>query len=386
MATAMATALSNITAKAKTAWPIRAGKTATIPSSMPMAGWPPAPIALCEVQAYVYAAKQGAAVMARMLGEHARADAAGRCRRARCASASRRHSGARNWASYAIALDGDKKPCRVRTSNAGQVLFCGIASPDRAARLAETLMTPEMFSGWGVRTVASDAPRYNPMSYHDGSVWPHDNALIALGPWPLWLQARRGRHFRRAVRRLQPYGADALSRTVLRLSPPPRHRAHALSGRLPAPGLGQRRAVSRCWKPVWALSATMQRREIRFHNPLLPRFLEEIRIRNLTLDGASADLRLRRNGEGTEVAILAQQRRYFHSDRAMRGTVRPKAIEMVRRTISSDQCLALGRAAGASALPKRALSVAARYMPGQNDHRNKPESRRRNGAAPKIWN
>ena len=83
---------------------------------------------------------------------------------------------------YAIALDGDKKPCRVRTSNAGQVLFCGIASAGAgAARVAEALMTPEMFSGWGVRTMPSDAPRFNPMSYHDGSVWPHDNALIALG-------------------------------------------------------------------------------------------------------------------------------------------------------------------------------------------------------------
>src|SRR5262249_25545987 len=76
---------------------------------------------------------------------------------------------------------GDKRPCRVRTSNAGQCLFTGIASPDRAWRVARTLLSPESFSGWGVRTVAASEARYNPMAYHNGSVWPHDNALIAQG-------------------------------------------------------------------------------------------------------------------------------------------------------------------------------------------------------------
>jgi len=80
---------------------------------------------------------------------------------------------------YALALDGDKQPCRVRTSNAGQCLFAGIANPDRAWRVARTLLHPESFSGWGVRTVAATEARYNPMAYHNGSIWPHDNALIA---------------------------------------------------------------------------------------------------------------------------------------------------------------------------------------------------------------
>ena len=82
---------------------------------------------------------------------------------------------------YALALDGDKRPCRVRTSNAGQCLFTGIASPERARHVARTLLHPESFSGWGVRTVAASEVRYNPMAYHNGSVWPHDNALIAQG-------------------------------------------------------------------------------------------------------------------------------------------------------------------------------------------------------------
>ena len=74
-----------------------------------------------------------------------------------------------------------KRPCRVRTSNAGQVLFSGIAAPERAASGVRDLMRPSFFSGWGIRTVARDERRYNPMSYHNGSVWPHDNALIARG-------------------------------------------------------------------------------------------------------------------------------------------------------------------------------------------------------------
>src|SRR5690606_30506290 len=82
---------------------------------------------------------------------------------------------------YVLALDGDKRPCRVRTSNAGHCLFAGIASPERARRVASCLTDPGSFSGWGVRTLAVGERRYNPMSYHNGSVWPHDNAMIAAG-------------------------------------------------------------------------------------------------------------------------------------------------------------------------------------------------------------
>src|SRR5438874_4988278 len=82
---------------------------------------------------------------------------------------------------YALALDGKKQLCRIRTSNAGHCLFAGIANPERARRVAYTLTNERSFSGWGVRTVAEGEARYNPMSYHDGSVWPHDNALVAGG-------------------------------------------------------------------------------------------------------------------------------------------------------------------------------------------------------------
>jgi glycogen debranching enzyme len=262
-------------------------------------------IALCEVQAYVYAAKEGAAMLARMLGDHARADTL-----TNDAENLRRNFEAHFWCEdlgvYAIALDGDKKPCRVRSSNAGQVLFCGIASPERAARVAETLMTPEMFSGWGIRTLASDASRFNPMSYHNGSVWPHDNALIALG------LCRYG--FKRAAAAIFGGMFDASGHMELMRFPElfcgfPRRRGTA-------PTLYPVACQPQAWAsaaPFALLEACLgiacdhERREIRFHNPFLPRFLEEIRIRNLDLDGASADLRLRRSGEGTEVAILAQR-------------------------------------------------------------------------------
>ena len=82
---------------------------------------------------------------------------------------------------YALALDGRRRPCRVRTSNPGHCLFAGIVTPERAKRVCDTLMADASFNGWGVRTVAAGERRYNPQSYHNGSIWPHDNALIAAG-------------------------------------------------------------------------------------------------------------------------------------------------------------------------------------------------------------
>jgi glycogen debranching enzyme len=139
-----------------------------------------APIALAEVQGYVYAAKLGAAEMARALGMKGR----GAALEEQALELQRRFEQAfwcEELGTYALALDGNKRPCRVSTSNAGQVLYSGIASAERARRVVEALMSEPGFSGWGVRTVASTAARYNPMSYHDGSVWPHDNSLVAAG-------------------------------------------------------------------------------------------------------------------------------------------------------------------------------------------------------------
>ena len=138
------------------------------------------PTALCEVQGYVYAAKRAAARGARRLGKLALGDTLD----AQATKLAERFEAAfwcEDIGTYALALDGQKRPCRVRTSNAGQVLFSGIAAPERAEAVMRDLMRPSFFSGWGIRTVAREEKRYNPMSYHNGSVWPHDNALIAAG-------------------------------------------------------------------------------------------------------------------------------------------------------------------------------------------------------------
>jgi len=138
------------------------------------------PIALCEVQSYVYAARIGIAAVAADLGH----DALAQAQRAKAEDLRKKFEVA-FWCDelsmFAMALDGEKRQCKVRSSNAGHCLFSGIASPSHTRLVMNSLLSPGLFSGWGVRTVASEAKRYNPMSYHNGSVWPHDNALIAYG-------------------------------------------------------------------------------------------------------------------------------------------------------------------------------------------------------------
>ncbi|WP_328279990.1 amylo-alpha-1,6-glucosidase [Sphingobium sp.] len=138
------------------------------------------PIALAEVQAYVYGAWTSAAALFAAWGDGTRAaDYAARAEQLR-----ERFDAAffdTQIGTYVLALDGEKKPCRVRSSNAGHVLFTGLALEARAESVVRTLMAPASFSGWGIRTIASTEARYNPMSYHNGSIWPHDNALIAAG-------------------------------------------------------------------------------------------------------------------------------------------------------------------------------------------------------------
>ncbi len=138
------------------------------------------PIALCEVQGYLYAAKKEAASLSRLLGKHALSD-----KLLKGAEELKERFDKAFWDrdlnSYVLALDGNKNPCRVMASNAGHALFSGIASPGRALKAARTLLSGPLFSGWGIRTIAAGTARYNPMSYHNGSIWPHDNAIIAYG-------------------------------------------------------------------------------------------------------------------------------------------------------------------------------------------------------------
>ena len=138
------------------------------------------PIALCEVQGYAYLAKRMAARCARRLGDAAKGDRLDE-EAERLARRFEDEFWCEDLGLYAIALDGRKQPCRVRSSNSGHLLWTGIARPDRARRVADVMMSADFFSGWGIRTIARGEARYNPMSYHNGSIWPHDNSFIALG-------------------------------------------------------------------------------------------------------------------------------------------------------------------------------------------------------------
>jgi glycogen debranching enzyme len=138
------------------------------------------PIALCEVQGYVYDAKKQAAYIAKRLGY---TDMAQKLKQE--AKELKERFNEVFWddalGTYVLALDGHKKPCRVVSSNVGHLLFSGIATPERAIKTTNRLMSDEMFTGWGIRTLSMNEARYNPMSYHNGSVWPHDTAIAAYG-------------------------------------------------------------------------------------------------------------------------------------------------------------------------------------------------------------
>jgi glycogen debranching enzyme len=252
-------------------------------------------IALVEVQAYVYAAKWMAARCAKRIGldEMARKLAAEADRLAERFEAA-------FWCpeieTYALALDGDKKPCRVRTSNAGQVLFTGIAAPHRAAHVAKGLLQPNFFSGWGIRTVAKGEARFNPMSYHNGSVWPHDNALIALG----------------LARYEQKQAIETLFSGMFNAATYMDHRRlpELFCGFQLQRGHGPTLYPVACSPQAWAsatpftlLEASLGlefdpfKGEIRLRNPRLPAFLDEVVLRDLRLGSSSVDLRVRRHGD-----------------------------------------------------------------------------------------
>jgi len=252
-------------------------------------------IALSEVQGYVYAAKRMAARCARRIGRNGESERL----ETEAATLAERFEAA-FWCpaieTYALALDGDKRPCAVRTSNAGQVLFSGIADPTRAALIAKGLLRRDFFSGWGIRTVARGEARYNPMSYHNGSIWPHDNALIALG--------------------LARYGlaepVEALFEGLFKAATYMDHRRlpELFCGFQRLPGHGPTLYPVACAPQAWASAAPFAllqaalglqfdpfANEIRLCNPRLPAFLNEVLLRNLQLGSSRADLRVRRHND-----------------------------------------------------------------------------------------
>jgi glycogen debranching enzyme len=262
-----------------------------------------APIALCEVQAYVYAAKLSASLIARALQENDLAE-----KLQSQAEILRAKFDQAFWCEelgmYALALDGEKKQCRVRSSNAGHALFCKIARPERAARLVQELMTENIFSGWGIRTLGAWESRYNPMSYHNGSVWPHDNALIGLGFSLYGFQQQ-------ACLILQ--GLFDVSRNVELKRLPELfcgfHKRPGASGPTLypvacAPQAWAAGAVYLLLRACLGMSVLAHERQICFANPLLPPGITEVRIENLKLADASVDLLVRQYEGGAAVEVL----------------------------------------------------------------------------------
>lgn len=262
------------------------------------------PIALCEVQAYAYGAKNAAAAIASRLGDETRAETLTRQAQAlagRFADA----FWCPDLGTYALALDGEKRPCRVRASNAGHALLAGIATREHADAVARTLMGTASFSGWGVRTLARGEARYNPLSYHNGSVWPHDNALIAMG------LARYGYRLE-AARLLEGLFRVSTYMDLQRLP-------ELFCGFSRRPGQGPTLYPVACLPQAWAAAAPFaliaacigleidpRRQVVRLDRPVLPAFIDEIVIRNLSVGAGRVDLAIRRAGE--EVVAHAPSR------------------------------------------------------------------------------
>ena len=260
------------------------------------------PIAVAEVQAYVYGAWRAASAIARRLSLDADASAFdGKAQAIR--QRFDRQFFDEALGGYVLALDGDKRPCRVRASNAGHALYSGIAFPERAPAVVATLMASSSFCGWGVRTVASTEARYNPMSYHNGSVWPHDNALIAAG------FARYG--FRREAAKVFEGLFSASTYVDLRRLP------ELLCGFPRNRGRGPTFYPVACAPQAWAAAAPLSLIQsclgltfdpagprIAFSEPVLPAFLDSIVLRGLRVGGAVADIALRRSNRRVVVDVL----------------------------------------------------------------------------------
>ena len=263
------------------------------------------PIALCEVQGYVFAAKEHAAKLAHRMGEY---DLEAKLRGE--AHALQKNFEAAFWCedigTYALALDGDKNPCRVRTSNAGHALFTGIAAPQRAARVAETLLGRDSFSGWGIRTVASGEARFNPISYHNGSIWPHDNAMIALGFARYGLVSHAAQVFSAMF--------DAAAYQDLRRLPElfcgfirKRHRGPTAYPVACAPQAWASAAPFAFLEACLGMDLRHEANAVSFRDPVMPAFLDHVTLNQLSLGNSRVDLKLQRHGSDVTLNLLRRR-------------------------------------------------------------------------------
>jgi glycogen debranching enzyme len=256
------------------------------------------PIALCEVQAYVFAAKLQGSLIAQRLDRPAMA--------AVLASEAEALRVKFEQAFWCEELDGAKQACRVPASNAGHALFAGIAAPERASRVAASLLAPDMFSGWGVRTLPVGQSRYNPMSYHNGSVWPHDNALIALGLCRYGLKAEAGRVFSAIFDAGRHQDMSRLPELFCGFNRRP-HRAPTPYPVACAPQAWAASAIFGLLGACLGIELAHDENELQFREPVMPPFLDEVVIRNLRLGDSRADVRLHRYGSDVTVNVLRRE-------------------------------------------------------------------------------
>jgi glycogen debranching enzyme len=258
-----------------------------------------APIAMCEVQGYVYAAKLAASRLTRALGNIDQC-----CELEVQAESLRTKFEEQFWCedlgTYALALDGRKRPCRVRASNAGHCLFTGIASPERARIVARTLMSDDFFTGWGIRTLAVPEARYNPLSYHNGSVWPHDNSIIANGMAKYGCKKLAGQLLLGLLDLSGEVELHRLPELICGLKRRPTE----------APTLYPVACSPQAWSaatPFFVLegclgiSVQAERGRIVFDRPYLPEGISQLSLRNLRCGKASADLLLERRNDSVLV-------------------------------------------------------------------------------------
>lgn len=262
------------------------------------------PIALSEVQGYAYAAKRAAARMAAALEKFDEADALEAQARA-LKSRFEQAFWCDDLGTYALALDGHKRPCRVRSSNPGHCLYTRLVNNDRGNSVAELFLQPVFFNGWGIRTIGRAEARYNPMSYHNGSVWPHDNAILAAG------MARYGRKDL-AARILESFLGVSEFVDLHRLP-------ELFCGLDRRAGEGPTLYPVACAPQAWAagsiymlleaclgLSIRAKQKQVVFDKPFLPESIPLLHLENLSVAEGRVSLTLRRTTEGTQVEVTSK--------------------------------------------------------------------------------
>jgi len=259
-----------------------------------------APIALCEVQGYAYAAKRAGAAMSLALGQVEQSESL-LVHAAQLKDRFHERFWCNDLSTYALALDGQKRQCQIKTSNAGQCLYTGIVDKRYAGKVADSLMAADSFSGWGVRTLAATEARFNPMAYHNGSVWPHDNALIAAG------LARYG--FKDEANRIFA-GLFQASLFVEYRLPELFCGFEKQNNNAPvpypvacSPQAWSAAAVYALLSAALGLEIDGAASRLSFVRPVLPDFLDEIEIDNLKVGAGAVDLLVHRRAHSATIEI-----------------------------------------------------------------------------------